>query len=113
MPLTLVGIQSKAAFVVRLMNLGDRRGVFCYFVRPLNRYPYRYAILNRMRHWKTFRLSPRVRPPVSAAFSHHARSLKGWRGASPHHAFNGFFRFALLGKPFWNTFEMITRYQHV
>jgi hypothetical protein len=95
------------------MNLGDRRGVFCYFVRPLKRYPYRLAILNRMRHWKTFRLSPRVRPPVSAAFSHHARSLKGWRWASRHHAFNGFCQFAVLDKPFWNTFEMITRDQQV
>jgi hypothetical protein len=39
-------------------HLGDRRDVFCYFVRPLKRYPQRLAILNRMRHWKTFRLSP-------------------------------------------------------
>jgi hypothetical protein len=53
-------------------NLGDKSsdlrgqtGRFLVFCRPLKRYPYRLAILNRMIHRKTFRLSP-LSSPLSA-----------------------------------------------
>ena len=63
------------------LTFSDRRDVFCYFVRPLKRYPQQLAILNRMRHWKTVPSVPRVvcvfQPIQFTAFISHLTNSNG------------------------------------